>query len=88
MKKILTSGAIIVLITAVFVFLDRFLDIKTAFERLHFSFSHSFGCCAAVIYGPIIGLISGGLGQYLAFLLYGSVDWCYIICTTISFMLI
>lgn len=88
MKKILRFIVTVILLTTLYVVLERFTDMPTGLIYVNISFALPLLCAGSVVFGPVFGFFSALLGQVIMGFLYDSIDWPASVCCAIAISLI
>ena len=75
---------IILLAAGIYCLLERFVGISTSLEGVRITYAQPFIVWVSVLTGPLIGGITGGIGEFLSQIGTPAWDWTTIICTILN----
>ena len=79
-RKILT----IIIGAGIYCVLERFVGISTSLDGVRITYAQHFIIWVSVLTGPVIGGITGGIGEALSQIGLPSLDWITVFCTVLN----
>lgn len=84
MRSFINKVLIVVFAASIYCVLERFEGISTSLESVRITYSQPFIVWISVLSGPLIGGISGGIGEVISQIGKVAWDWTKVLCTILN----
>ena len=88
MRPLARNILTIIIAASIYCVLERFVGISTSLDGVRITYAQPFIVWIAVLTGPVIGGITGGIGEALSQIGTPSLDWITVLCTILNCVVI
>ena len=84
MRPTVKKVFVILFAAGIYCVLERFVGISTSLDGVRITYAQPFIIWVSVLNGPLIGGITGGIGEFLSQIWDPARDWATVICTILN----